>query len=136
MTNSETIEKLNEALTQLIGAYEVIQDKNNNLQNDIKSKDEIINDLEGRLSELNGDTEVQSTKMDSMLTRIQSLLTPDEQTISVKEEKIDDLVEDSILDLDLNVEDINISIDNEDNKNNNKIDLGRMESLLNGLNTK
>jgi len=135
MTNSETIEKLNEALTQLIGAYEVIQNKNSNLENDIKLKNNIINDLEDKLSDINGDTAVQSNKMDSMLNRIQSLLTPAETSSpSVEEEKIEDITEDSILDLDLSIQDNDEK--EKENENSNKIDLGRMESLLNGLNTK
>jgi len=140
MTNEQTIEKLNDALTQLIEAYEILLGKNDDLKNDINDKNEIISDLEGRLDEINGSTEVQSTKMDGMLSRIQSLLsTSDKEDVS--KEKEESVQED---DIDLRIEpgldfntDVNSDSDEKDGQSNeNKIDLGRMESLLNGLNSK
>ncbi len=132
MTNEQTIEKLNDALTQLIEAYEILVDKNDKLKKDIEVKNEIISDLENKLDEINGTTEVQSTKMDGMLSRIQSLLSTSDTEVSKKEDEEDEI--------DLRIEpglDFNNESKNEDVKSNeNKIDLGRMESLLNGLNTK
>jgi uncharacterized coiled-coil protein SlyX len=129
MTNEQTIEKLNDALTQLIEAYEVLLEKNDNLKKEIEVKNDNINDLENKLNELNGTTEVQSSKMDGMLNRIQSLLGSSDNTTSTsKEEEIDLRIEPELDFLDEDK--------NEDKSNENKIDLGRMESLLNGLNTK
>jgi len=133
MTNEQTIEKLNDALTQLIEAYEILLGKNDNLKKDIENKNEIISDLESKLEEINGSSEVQSTKMDGMLSRIQSLLSTSDKDISKEEVKI--VEEDEI---DLRIEpglDFNTD-DNAGQSNENKIDLGRMESLLNGLNSK
>jgi len=133
MTNEQTIEKLNDALTQLIEAYEILLGKNDNLKKDIDNKNEIIIDLENRLDEINGSTEVQSTKMDGMLSRIQSLLsTSDKDEIKeepklIEEDEIDLRIEPG---LDFNTE------EKDGQSNENKIDLGRMESLLNGLNSK
>jgi len=131
MTNEQTIEKLNDALTQLIEAYEILLEKNDNLKNEIEVKNDNINDLENRLNELNGSTEVQSSKMDGMLNRIQSLLGSSDNNTenTAKEEEIDLRIEPGLDFLD--------DEEKEDSKSNeNKIDLGRMESLLNGLNTK
>jgi chromosome segregation ATPase len=139
MTNSETIEKLNDALNKLIDAYKVLLEKNNSLENDIKQKNESIHNLEERLNELNGNTEVQSTKMDGMLNKIQSLLTTntistDEKEVLANNDKLFDV------DIDLKISDdsneIEETTNNTSDNNENKIDLGRMESLLNGLNTK
>jgi uncharacterized protein YoxC len=134
MTNEQTIEKLNDALNQLIEAYEVLLDKNNNLKKDIEVKNEIISDLEAKLDEVNGTTEVQSTKMDGMLSRIQSLLgssdTSFSKTTDTQEDEIDLRIEPG---LDFNDEN---EVEDTSSSNENKIDLGRMESLLNGLNTK
>jgi len=133
MTNEQTIEKLNDALTQLIEAYEVLLEKNDNLKKEIEVKSENINDLENKLNDLNGTTEVQSTKMDGMLSRIQVLLgasTDSSASNIIEEEKEEeiDLRIDSQLDF--------LDEKEDDKSNENKIDLGRMESLLNGLNTK
>ena len=154
MTNSETIEKLNSALTQLIDAYEILQDKNRDLENEIKQKNENIYNLENKLSDANGHTEVQSNKMDSMLSRIQNLLKSDSK---IEDEK--EVIQNSIFnqnndddeEIDLKIETETktetksetlkeeksiLEKDNKSYSNNNKIDLGRMESLLNGLNSK
>ena len=132
MTNEQTIEKLNDALTRLIDAYEVLLEKNDNLKKDIESKNDNINDLENKLNDLNGTTEVQSNKMDGMLNRIQSLLGSSDDdfkdTVTQKEDEIDLRIEPELDFLD--------DDKNDDKSNENKIDLGRMESLLNGLNTK
>jgi len=154
MTNNETIEKLNSALTQLIDAYEILQDKNKDLENEIKQKNENIYNLENKLSDANGHTEVQSNKMDSMLSRIQNLLKSDSK---IEDEK--EVIQNSIFnqnndddeEIDLKIETETktetksetlkeeksiLEKDNKSYSNNNKIDLGRMESLLNGLNSK
>jgi len=139
MTNSETIEKLNEALNQLIDAYEILQDKNTSLENEIKQKNDNINDLESKLNDANGHTEVQSNKMDGMLNRIQSLLTVSNSNYKNESlnENLNENDSDDEIDLTINEEDTKENNNNNDLlKNNNKIDLGRMESLLNGLNTK
>ena len=97
MTNSETIEKLNEALGQLIDAYKILKDKNEELENNIKDKDIIINDLENKLDDISGSTKVQSTKMDGMLNRIQTLLTTSKsentQNTQNTEEEKNDIIE-------------------------------------------
>jgi len=137
MTNEQTIEKLNDALTQLIEAYEILLEKNDNLKNEIEVKSDNINDLENKLSDLNGTTEVQSNKMDGMLNRIQSLLgSPSDTTKEISDEKEEEIDLRIQSESDLEPELDFLDEKEEDNSNESKIDLGRMESLLNGLNTK
>jgi NACalpha-BTF3-like transcription factor len=135
MTNSETIEKLNEALGQLIEAYENIKIQNEILENNIKSKDIMIYDLENKLDGISGTTKVQSTKMDTMLNKIQMLLaTPKDKVVpDIIRER--DTNNEKANQEDLFDEDIDLTINNT-NSPSNKIDLGRMESLLNGLNAR
>jgi hypothetical protein len=141
MTNSETIEKLNGALTQLIDAYEVLLQKNSSLADEIKQKNENINHLENRLNEANGDTKEQSTKMDLMLNKIQSLNLTKDITTPTKDKlfedeidlKIGDDISDDVEDNTQDDEESLIVESKEETSNNNTVDLGRMESLLNGF---
>ncbi len=133
MKVSETIEKLNDALTQLIEAHGVLQERNEHLENKNQEKDKTISLLEDKLANLNGDTVLQTDKMDGMLNRIQTLLTPmsDENSVVQEKEKIEtNIASDNIFDIKIPVKEI------EDEKVDTKIDLGRMESLLNGINKK
>ena len=136
MTNTQTIEKLNEALNQLIDAYETLQGKNNDLQDEIESLKNEKLDLEYKVTNFSSDNEVQEIKIDGMLNKIKGLLKPTNieindnitnENIESKEEE-----EDSIFDIKLDEPN-----ENDDNKESTtKIDLGRMESLLNGLNNR
>jgi len=68
------IEKLNEGLIQLIEAYEILQGKNEILEDEIKDLNAKNTDLEYKLSDFNNNNEEQDTKMDGMLNKIQNLL--------------------------------------------------------------
>lgn len=93
--NNDTISKLSEALTTLISAYEELQkecdtlesakkeleEKNKNLESEIidlkSSKDALQNeknDLEIKLSEVNSHNEVAGTNINSMLSKIETIL--------------------------------------------------------------
>jgi len=186
--NETNIEKLNGALLQLIEAYEKLQGVNNDLEKRIEDletknaqlesqkseleleKSDLISkndDLEYRLNDFSESTEKQETKMDGMLSKIQSLLQGSKEearepidraielassNVELKDVDHDEIGEDheetSILDIKLDREDTHSSkgdnssvtstIDTPEDSNpfskSNKIDLGRMESLLNGLN--
>jgi SMC interacting uncharacterized protein involved in chromosome segregation len=160
MTNQETIEKLNDALTQLIDAYEILQKEKEELEKDkVKLKEELSaeqaknKDLEYKLSDFNSNSETQETKMDGMLNKIQNLLNTsktekiDTSVFDKQDEEKEDtevtVQPDSILDIRLDTDPIKTEEPVEEEKkeeepsssgNSNKIDLGRMESLLNGLN--
>ena len=179
-----TIEKLSGAINQLMVAYEKLQSKYDNLRNENNSLKESIQKLEKEKSSLSSDKKIlenekvslennianlststadQSTHMNTMLSKIESILnvdsvnaaspsldfnkeniqedavpkpadTPSKQEIAIdnniykapeeKAETIADLTNKSQEQQENN----NIS-----DSNSNKIDLGRMESLLNGL---
>jgi chromosome segregation ATPase len=149
MTNTDPFEKLNDALTQLIEAYELLQNekqaieidlKNVNEMNDSLEKDiDVLNnqkaDLEYKVSDYTSSSDDQTNKMDGMLSKIQSLLNANEKE-DTKESLVmsseDSDSENEILDIDLRVEEHN----DHNKESSSKIDLGRMESLLNGFNSK
>lgn len=142
MTNTQTIEKLNEGLVQLIEAYEVLQNKNNNLEEEVAQLKAQKADLEYKLSDFSNNNDAQTTKMDGMLNKIQTLLKPSSKNIpiiEVVEDKED--IEENKVEENQSILDIKLDNDKDATKDiqidsSNKIDLGRMESLLNGLNNK
>ena len=163
MTNEETIEKLNDGLIQLIDAYETLQLQKQELEEELAKEKEKNKELEFKLSDFNSTSEVQASKMDSMLGKIKRLLDSpistsnnDKEETSVEEEQTsfnDNSFENSIdsselkLDFDSSDEDdkkesslLDIKIDDEDEEkpfeSHKKVDLGRMEKLLNGLNNR
>jgi chromosome segregation ATPase len=141
MTNSQTIEKLNEGLIQLIDAYEILQGKNEKLEDEIKDLNAKNTDLEYKLSDFNNNNEEQDTKMDGMLNKIQNLLQVNTSELTNSNDKVaesenpkesedhDESSEESILN-------VNNDSEADDAESTSKIDLGRMESLLNGLNNR
>lgn len=160
-TGNETINKLSEALSTLIVAYEKLQKDNKDLKDEVTTlkseKEQIITEKEQVVFELNtlkedvnvlsDNSEQQNNSMYSMLDKIESLLGDSNK---VTEEKSNDVQADEIVTQEIE----NIINDQEDYKpeiqvsNNvekekevvndssesNKIDLNRMASLLNGFN--
>ena len=149
MTNTQTIEKLNDGLIQLIDAYEILQEKNNKLEEEVSNLKAQKLDLEYKLSDFSNNNDAQASKMDGMLNKIQTLLKPSSRVeeLNDSKEEIEEMMEET-LDLDITVEQnesiLDIKLDNDidsikddfNNESTNKIDLGRMESLLNGLNNR
>ncbi len=162
MTNEETIEKLNDGLIQLIDAYEILQLQNQELEEELEQEKAKNADLEYKLSDFNNNSEVQATKMDGMLSKIKRLLdtsssvpSEPEPQVEIKEEEPEveniefgNTIESTELKLDFEEEHESetqesiLDIKLEDNSSNNypstnkKVDLGRMEKLLNGLNNR
>jgi chromosome segregation ATPase len=137
MTNQETIEKLNDALNRLIDAYEVLQKKHdeaNETINDLIAKNR---DLEFQLSDVNTTIDKRENKMDGMLNKIHKLLSSPKDDSNTKPADFKVEFNDSINTngsiLDIKLDDNKTETKQSDDKSN-KIDLGRMESLLNGLN--
>lgn len=163
-TANETISKLSEALNTLIGAYEELQKENDKLNTQINDLTQVkekiarekellssekkqalqeLNDLQNDVNVLSDNSEQQNSSMYSMLDKIESLL-GNESNEPTKEEVIldhqDDVfndkqeleVESPILDIP-QTEELKNS-DNPTQDQNNKIDLNRMASLLNGFN--
>jgi acetolactate synthase small subunit len=133
MTNQETIEKLNDALNQLIDAYEVLQLKHQETIEKLEVQTTKNKDLEFKLSDLTNVTDKREDKMDGMLSKIQKLLSsPKTANVLDNSNNYDDNFEDTLSD---NILDIKLSgKDHKIEDNTAKIDFGRMESLLNGLN--
>ncbi|QKF82040.1 hypothetical protein [Halarcobacter ebronensis] len=159
MTNAETIAKLNEALEKLIVGYEELQNSYDALQNDnSKLRGEISNlkekitllekdkrSLEDNVNTLQDSTEKDSSNITSMLSKIEGLLSkknhpaapnyakapnqPQQTTIVEKAPEPKKNARDSFGE---------IVVDNKEeggsNSSENKIDLNRMASLLNGFN--
>jgi len=139
MQENGTVQQLSKALNQLLNAYEILQKDTKNLKDENKTLQEKINDLElqnsglnSRLSALNDTTKHNSSEMDTMLGRIETILGPnieeiEEEIIEEIESKIEqpkeELIEDSLYPEEEYTK-------KEDNK---EIDLGRMQSLLNGF---
>ncbi len=141
MTNQETIAKLNEALNTLIKAYEQLQNENILLEEKIsnleKEKNELENknrNLENNVIELNDSTEKQNNNINSMLNKIESLLDNKKEKApidsSYKKEN-NEVVEDDEL---LEEKNLDKNYSSQTTTNENKIDLNRMASLLNGFN--
>ncbi len=137
MTNQETIEKLNEALNQLIDAYEVLQLKHQETVEKLEVQITKNKELEFKLSDLSTETDQKENKMDGMLSKIQKLLSTSKSNDGIDASKefsdgFDKNIPDSILDIKLDSKEDKVEEKTEEKAT--KIDFGRMESLLNGLN--
>ncbi|MCT7542984.1 26S proteasome regulatory subunit family protein [Aliarcobacter cryaerophilus] len=93
MTNAETILKLNEALTNLIKAYEELQGENGVLKQRVNElEDEVLNlelikeDLEKSVNELKSNTEEDKNTIYSMLGQIEGILNKTTSSIATVEE--------------------------------------------------
>jgi FtsZ-binding cell division protein ZapB len=156
MTNAETITKLNNALQTLIKAYEELQGDNNNLKQRVAElEDEVLNlelakeSLEGDLTSLKSNTEQDKTNIYSMLGKIEDLLNKKDDKLDFvspvvrtekkegkKEEDTKDENEESIaLDESENLLNSfeNVLNKKDETKDDNKLDLTKMSSLLNGF---
>ncbi|OCL86957.1 hypothetical protein AAX26_01265 [Aliarcobacter thereius] len=125
MTNSETISKLNDALTRLMGAYQELQIENNELKQTLESKNKKISSLEEEnssltinVNELKNNTEDDKTTIYSMLGQIENILNKNAQddNIIVEDNKIN-IVEENLND---NISKIE-TIKNEDIKESNDL---------------
>jgi len=139
MTAQETIDKLNDALSKLVKAYKELQAENENLKKEVDTLNKIKADLEYRLSEYEDISEVQSSKINSMLDLVQSVInnkedekiissTTSENTEASKEEFAFDIK----IDQDLK-EEKNISNEEDIFDKDEKFDIDRMESLIDRL---
>jgi len=135
MQDNGTVAQLSKALNQLLDAYEILQEDAKNLKEENTTLKEEIDDLElrnrgldSRLCALNDTTKHNSNEMDTMLGRIENILGPteEEEVKAIIEEQVE-----SILDT-TTPENENTS-PNQQQEDNKEIDLGRMQSLLNGF---
>ena len=140
MQENGTVQQLSKALNQLLNAYEILQKDAKSLKDENTTLKEKIDDLElrnsgldSRLVALNDTTKHNSTEMDTMLGRIETILGPNIEEI--KEEIIEEIEstiekpKEVLTEKSLYPEEEEVNKE-EDNK---EIDLGRMQSLLNGF---
>jgi len=143
MTAQETIDKLNDALSQLVNAYKELQAENENLKNEIDALNKIKADLEYRLSEYEDVSEIQSNKINSMLDLVQSVIDNKEEiiissnTTNSTEDSKEEFAFDIKIDEEIKETDEKINEQKEDDLFNKdeKFDIGRMESLIDRLKT-
>lgn len=136
MNENGTVQQLSKALNQLLDAYEILQEESKTLKEENTLLKEEIDDLElrnrgldSRLCALNDTTKHTSTEMDTMLGRIENILGPTILEEEPKKEK--EKTEPEIEEKENELEENNDLHNNQDE--NKEIDLGRMQSLLNGF---
>lgn len=148
MTNAETITKLNEALSTLIKAYEELQDDNTNLKARINElEDEVLElesvkeDLEKNVDDFKDNTEKDKSNISTMLGKIEDILNKKVPSVATTQSTLNVVSEAPKEIEDKNTDIFSASTSNyplkeevKDESNNNKIDLNRMASLLNGFN--
>jgi len=158
MEENNTILQLNEALGELLDAYDKLKSENEELENKLEevtqTKNQEIEDLikknnllEGKVDSLTSTTKHHSSELDTMLGRIKSTLgsslekketrqkmiseEQDSSTVEVTEEEEIAEETESLLEDGSKQEEVK-----EAKKEGSKeIDLGRMQSLLNGFNS-
>ncbi len=163
MQDNNTVQQLSDALNELLNAYDKLKNENNNLKEDKESLEKKVSDLEQenedlieKIEALTDTTQHHTNEIDTMLGRIKTILDTDEtkpldasasessnmEEPVIKEEKHSLNSEGDLLDivnseLTLQEEETHIEIEQTKPKNESsdkEIDLGRMQSLLNGFN--
>lgn len=153
MEDNSTVVQLKNALNQLLNAYESLKveteelkSENSKMREDLESLESVNSGLNDKLSSLNDTTDHHSTEMGEMLDRIENILgSSDEQdndsskanelfeaTNELSEDE--NSIESSIETTEEKEEETPSNIPYSNNNNTKDIDLGRMQSLLNGFN--
>ncbi len=146
MEDNGTVIQLKNALNQLLNAYESLKleseemkNENEKLLSDVETLELLNDELTESLDAVNNTTDHQSTEMGEMLGKIEAILsdTPDDSADKETEEttSTDDTA--TTQDEEVSVEEPAIKVEEpKDNgfSNNKDLDLGRMQSLLNGFN--
>ena len=128
MQDNGTVQQLSKALNQLLDAYEKLQEEVEILKEEIDDLELKNNTLDSKLGALNDTSNFHSTEMDTMLGRIENILGTAEEKI--KEEVITPAIEETKDKNKENKENVFYQKKDEDKE----INLGRMQSLLNGFN--
>ena len=129
MQDNGTVAQLSKALNQLLDAYEILQEDAKNLKEEIDDLELRNRGLDSRLCALNDTTKHNSNEMDTMLGRIENILGPteEEEVKAIIEEQVESILDTTTPE---NEQENTSTKQEEDNK---EIDLGRMQSLLNGF---
>ena len=139
MQETTTVNQLNQALNELLNAYDKlryenkqINETNAQLEETITELEEKNNDLENQIALLSDTTKHNSTEIDTMLGRIKSILDTNNEEDSIEEE-VEEVINNEIYN-EPTKEATSIEQPSETVSSNKEIDLGRMQSLLNGFN--
>lgn len=144
MQENGTVQQLSNALNQLLDAYETLQEENKQIKEENASLKEDIEDLElrnrgldSKLIALTDTTKHHSSEMDTMLGRIESILGPNltkvEDTATTNS-AAEEIIEEEVIEEETTTENSGEQTSFYPNPDENKeIDLGRMQSLLNGF---
>lgn len=161
--NSDTISKLSDALSNLINAYETLQKEkedlekeNQKLKNDIEDLEALNGDLNSKLNDINSTNEKHGTNINSMLSKIETILNVGDRKKESNQSDTKELTQTSSGNS-LNIEEeeflttpvvssetfakpkaeaVKVDDIQLEKRSDEKIDLNRMASLLNGFNNK
>lgn len=128
MEENNNVQQLSVALNQLLDAYENLQKENKELSAKLEEAENKNIQLDDKLNSLSNTTSLQSNEMGDMLNRIETILSNPLETNSQPN--------------DIPIEHNEQEQDNKEQNNENPpqqedskaVDLGRMQSLLNGFN--
>ena len=154
MQDNNTVQQLSDALNELLDAYDKLKNENTNLQQENANKDTKISelelrnsDLEEQIEQLTDTTEQHTSEIDTMLGRIKNILEDTNKNQAsneyVEQPSFNNMDEDEMVNIVENElsmqEQTTMDIEFEEKKENTssserEIDLGRMQSLLNGFN--
>jgi len=137
MQDNGTVAQLSKALNQLLNAYEILQEEAKSLKDEnitLKEENEDLklknSGLDSKLCALNDTTAQNSNEMDTMLGRIETILGPNIEKI---EEEIIEEIEATIEEPKEELTENSLYPEEKKEEDNKEIDLGRMQSLLNGF---
>jgi chromosome segregation ATPase len=155
MQDNNTVQQLSDALTELLNAYDKLKIENTNLQEENANKDNKISelelrnkDLEDQIEQLTDTTEHHTSEIDTMLGRIKTILsdtnekeaietTTKESYLVSEEMDISDVIQvtqEEVAAQEQTTMEIDPEVENTKGNSDKEIDLGRMQSLLNGFN--
>ena len=144
MEDTGTVTQLKNALNQLLNAYESLKAESEQLKlenkqfmEDLENLEDVNGGLNDKLNSLNNTTEHHSSEMGEMLDRIESILgneSEQSETNKYQEENILDSTLETAIDEIIEEETEETKEVVVPGNNPRDIDLGRMQSLLNGFN--
>ena len=133
MEENNNVQQLSAALNQLLDAYENLQKENKELTAKLEDAENKNTELDNKINSLSSATNHQSTEMGDMLNRIETILSNPFGTSSDSEDMpVEPAQQEEESILDQNNEQISNETPQQDDSK--AVDLGRMQSLLNGFN--
>ncbi len=135
MEENVTVQQLSQALNQLLDAYENLQNKNSDLKKELEDAQLENEELKEQVSLLSSTTTEQTSEMDAMINRIESILSNAPIMEEEKKEEEEPAETETSPFFDNSLEE---TTEQEEEKKEetakDQPDLGRMQALLNGFN--